>query len=324
MVQRAASTPPLNLQFEVSTSLHRLVSEALTPSYQISKHLVPGIEQTNCGSLANGHAEHGITASLKSSRQAVEGRDQGMGDSIRAFQERMFQLHRTIDSSLEFVTKVLRTFERADVKPVILDVCPTVTEITLKPDGIGLLKAMGVLTGLALALAVERNGSWSDFKSGLLTRSEDSRKYYEIADRLLELAKRHPEDKLLSEVTARLSVQPVLKLADRLLVFTKMTLSNETTKCRRYLEEFIPSLMWPLSPVQGYFEGFSASDAGAKTRAPRQHPGVEVVADRLFGREAAKTIFFGARSSKSLNDAGRHFALSLSKIAEGKRPTRAR
>lgn len=311
MVKRPASTTPLNLQFEVTKTLYKLVSEALTPSYQISRHLVPNISENP----AYGHPEHGITGSSKTTRATAKERHPGMSDSIRAYNGRMDHLRQTLDSSLELVTTLLCRFESTDVKPIIIDVCPTISEITPKPDGIGLLKSMGVLTGLALALAMEQKGRWSYFMSALLAGGEKCHKLYETADRLLELAKRHPEDKLLSEVAARLNVHSSQTLADALLDFIKMTLSKKATKSRAYLKEFISPLMWPLYPVQGYLKELSDNDSGGKKRASRPHPGFEVIADRLFGKETAKAIFFGERSSKSLNDAGRHFAASLSRIA---------
>lgn len=316
MDQRSLTASPLNPQFEVAQTLYRLVSEALMPSYQIKKHLV--LPELN----NHGPCEQGVSAGFGSNRKEAGIDQTGMvtGSSIRLFKDRIARQQQMLDQNLEFIIKLLGKYDQPSITPFILDVCPTIKEITAKPYGTGLLKAMGVLTGLALALAIDRKGRWFQFKTALDTGKKSCVKTGIAADRLLELAKRHPEDRLLEEVVNRITRMPVTDIARLLIDFTKMSHAKNTATCRLYLEEFTPALLWPVYPVQGYWNGSAKTSADRKAKMERQHPGVEVIADRLFGKESAKALFAGGDSSKSWDDAGRGFAKVL-KAVVGDAPT---
>ena len=131
---------------------------------------------------------------------------------------------------------------------------------------------------------------------------------------MLELAKLHPEDRLLQDVTNRIIKISEEDIVSLLMNFTKLSHAGDTTACRLYLEEFTPALLWPVYPVQAYWDGLVETTASPKTKMERLHPGVEVIADRLFGKDSAKTLFAGGDSSKSWDDAGRGFAKVLKAI----------
>ena len=165
MDQRLPTASPLNLQFEVAQTLYRLVSEALMPSYQIKKHLVlPKLNN-------HGSYEHGVSAGFVPKKKQAESEQMStvIGSSIKLFKDRIAWQHQMLDQNLEFVIKLLGKYDQPNITSFILDVCPTIKDITAKPYGTGLLKAMGVLTGLALTLALDKKGLWSEFKAGFDT-----------------------------------------------------------------------------------------------------------------------------------------------------------
>ncbi|MCW0220284.1 MAG: hypothetical protein OJI67_18300 [Prosthecobacter sp.] len=323
MDQRSPSTPPLNIQFEVVQTLYRLVSEALTPTYQIKKHLLPITTAPHqpVGAFNRLSMHCAASSDAKWSEAARNGMATPVGESIKLFKASIAQQHQMLDQNLEFVSHILGRFEHANITPFILDVCPTIRDITPKPQGTGLLKAMGVLSGLALALALEKKGDWEKFKAVLDKEKKSHAQTDDALNRLLELAKRHTEDRLLSDVSARIIKHSSADIANILLGYTKMSRLRNTTTCRLYLEEFIPVLLWPIYPVQEYLDDQKTKTVDQKTKVKRWHPSVEVIADRLFGRESAMTLFAGGDSSKSWDDAGRGFATVLFKTVTDRSST---
>lgn len=312
----AKQTLPLDPHFEIVQNLYRLVLDAQTPSYQIKKQLL-AVEPLDLNAEATGiqYSAHGMTASQRLTK-GVKNKEENscLGDPIKILKARITRQHQIIDHDFALVANLLGAFTSTNIATHIVDVCPTVRDITPKPHGVGLLKAMGMLTGLALTFALHKQGKWSAFKKQLMCKDQNFR-MCTVLDNLLILATRRSNDRLLMDVSDRFTRADHLNIANLLIPFSKMGKDKNVTKCRQYLEGFIPALLWPIYPQQRYFKdetdkstGQSESSAAPKNKNELYQPDVEVVADRLFGKDFVKTLFAGTRVSKVWNDAGASFS----------------
>lgn len=313
----AKQTLPLDPHFEIVQTLYRLVLDAQTPSYQIKKQLL-AVEPWDLNAEATGiqYLTHGMTASRCLIKKSVKTKKENscLSDPVKILKAQITRHHQIIDHDFAWLANLLGAFTSTNIATHIVDVCPTVKEITSKPCGVGLLKAMGMLAGLALVLALYKKGKWSELMDHLRSNDKGAKLYTKL-NQLLELASRCSDDRLLMDVSDRFTRADHLNIANLLIPFSKMGKDKNVTKCRQYLEGFIPALLWPIYPQQRYFKdetdkstGQSESSAAPKNKNELYQPDVEVVADRLFGKDFVKTLFAGTRVSKVWNDAGASFS----------------
>ncbi|GAA5142437.1 hypothetical protein GCM10023213_28380 [Prosthecobacter algae] len=305
MAQTPHTKPaPLSLPFVTVTSLYKLVAEGLSPTYRIQRHLladekfsVPFNSDKATALVGNPHkpvGEHSDSSAAKSV----------FANAINRMQERFSAQSQLIDKNLEFITKLLGAFDqKPKVASVIWEVSPAIRDITSKPYGIGLLKAMGMISGLALVLVAQEKGIFVEAKETYESRGKPGQKYTVALDRLLERAERSSKDRLISMIFKKARRASDVEIRHALTQFIEMGVGSETAKCRRYLEKFVPALLWPLNPKEGFVWGEECV----------KEDGCVVIADRLFEPEAAESLFSKNKSSKLWCDAGITFAKLLRK-----------